>query len=180
MFVSLPVVRAEAASCRNKRDKRRWNGMAKTHTHSKRSVDLILTATLTVLGAAPSALANGPAGSARTSLVQAAGNTRRSARSAMALSCRAVVRPRSRASIFAQQWNGKSLKDLYSYVHDQMPLGKAGSLDPKEYADIVAYMLAQSGLPSGNQSLRRIARCSGHLSFRQRRRPTRRPQPRHR
>jgi len=32
--------------------------------------------------------------------------------------------------------------DFYDYVHDQMPLGQAGSLDPQQYADIVAYVLA--------------------------------------
>jgi alcohol dehydrogenase (cytochrome c) len=61
--------------------------------------------------------------------------------------------PAVKGQIFEQQWNGKTLKDFYNYVHDQMPLGQAGSLDGQEYANVVAYMLAQSGLPSGNEKL---------------------------
>jgi hypothetical protein len=53
--------------------------------------------------------------------------------------------------VFNLQWNGKTLRDLYTYVHQQMPLGNADSLKGQEYADIVAYILAQSGLPSGNE-----------------------------
>ena len=49
--------------------------------------------------------------------------------------------------MFVQLWNGKTLKDLYDYVHDRMPLGQPGSLSAEECADIVAYILAQSGLP---------------------------------
>ena len=44
-------------------------------------------------------------------------------------------------------------KDFYSYVHDQMPLGQGGALDDQEYADIVAYVLAQNGVPAANEKL---------------------------
>jgi PQQ-dependent dehydrogenase (methanol/ethanol family) len=54
---------------------------------------------------------------------------------------------------FPLQWNGKKLKDFYTYVHDQMPLGGAGSLKGQQYADIVAYILAQNGLPAGEEKL---------------------------
>ena len=59
--------------------------------------------------------------------------------------------PALKGRVFNLQWNGKTLKDLYSYVHQQMPLGKADSLKGQEYADIVAYILAQSGMPTGNE-----------------------------
>ncbi len=61
--------------------------------------------------------------------------------------------PALKGRIFNTQWNGKNLSDLYSYVHTNMPLGLADSLPSQEYADIVAYLLAQSGLPAGDEML---------------------------
>src|SRR5262245_31973762 len=52
---------------------------------------------------------------------------------------------------FAAQWNGKKLDDLYTYVHQNMPLGRGAALQSQEYADIIAYILAQSGLPAGTE-----------------------------
>jgi|KBSMisStaDraftv2_1062788.scaffolds.fasta_scaffold09232_3 PQQ-dependent dehydrogenase (methanol/ethanol family) len=52
---------------------------------------------------------------------------------------------------FAAQWNGRKLDELYTYVHKNMPLGRGAVLPSQEYADIVAYILAQSGLPAGNE-----------------------------
>ncbi len=54
---------------------------------------------------------------------------------------------------FNVQWNGKSLKDFYNYVHANMPLGQGGELNSQEYADIVSYVLAQNGLPAGSEKL---------------------------
>ncbi len=54
---------------------------------------------------------------------------------------------------FVAQWNGKALKTFYDYVHDQMPLGQAGTLDGQQYADIVAFILASNGLPAGTEAL---------------------------
>jgi mono/diheme cytochrome c family protein len=56
--------------------------------------------------------------------------------------------PALRGTVFQQQWNGKTLEDFYAYVRSNMPLGQGGELDAQEYADIVAYILAQSGLPA--------------------------------
>ena len=78
--------------------------------------------------------------------------------------------PAVKGQVFEQQWNGKTLKDFYNYVHDQMPLGQARSLDPQEYADVVAYMLARkAACLRGIRNLRRTRRCSRYLSFRRRR-----------
>ena len=52
---------------------------------------------------------------------------------------------------FELQWNGRKLAELYEYVHNNMPLGLGASSPAQEYADIVAYILAQSGLPAGNE-----------------------------
>jgi len=59
--------------------------------------------------------------------------------------------PALKGSAFIAQWNGKSLKEFYGYIHDSMPLGQGGALDGQVYADIVAYILAQSGVPAGNE-----------------------------
>jgi alcohol dehydrogenase (cytochrome c) len=57
--------------------------------------------------------------------------------------------PALKGKIFNDQWNGKKLTDFYGYVHSNMPLGLGASLPSQEYADIVAFLLAQSGLPAG-------------------------------
>jgi PQQ-dependent dehydrogenase (methanol/ethanol family) len=61
--------------------------------------------------------------------------------------------PGLKGTTFVAQWNGKQLKEFYDYVHDQMPLGQAGTLDGQQYADIVSYVLAQNGLPAGTDKL---------------------------
>jgi glucose dehydrogenase/mono/diheme cytochrome c family protein len=58
--------------------------------------------------------------------------------------------PALAGTTFVAQWNGKSLAEFYKYVHDQMPLGQAGTLDGQQYADIVAYVLAQNGIAPGD------------------------------
>ena len=61
--------------------------------------------------------------------------------------------PGLKGATFVAQWNGKQLKEFYGYVHDQMPLGQAGTLDGQQYADIVSFVLAQNGLPGGTDPL---------------------------
>lgn len=61
--------------------------------------------------------------------------------------------PELKGRAFIAQWNGKTLKELYDYVHDSMPLGQGGALPGQVYADIVAFVLAQSGLPAGTDKL---------------------------
>lgn len=57
--------------------------------------------------------------------------------------------PALRGRSFGLQWNRKTLGDLYAYVHKQMPLGAPETLEQQDYADIVAFVLAQNGLPAG-------------------------------
>ena len=61
--------------------------------------------------------------------------------------------PALKGTAFNAQWNGKTLHEFYQYVHSQMPLGAAGNLKGQDYVNIVAYILAQSGVPAGNQKL---------------------------
>jgi alcohol dehydrogenase (cytochrome c) len=57
--------------------------------------------------------------------------------------------PALKGTAFNQRWDGKKLSDFYNFVHSDMPLGLGASLPSQEYADIVAFLLAQSGLPAG-------------------------------
>ena len=59
--------------------------------------------------------------------------------------------PALKGKQFELQWNGRTLATLYNYIHRNMPLGLGADLPSQEYADIVAYLLAQSGLPAGNE-----------------------------
>jgi S-disulfanyl-L-cysteine oxidoreductase SoxD len=50
--------------------------------------------------------------------------------------------------IFQRRWADRTLGDLYTYVHDLMPLGAGGTLPVEEYAAIVAFMLERNGAPA--------------------------------
>jgi S-disulfanyl-L-cysteine oxidoreductase SoxD len=50
-------------------------------------------------------------------------------------------------------WQGKTIANRYEQIRSSMPYGNAGSLDDQTYIDIVAYILAFNGIPSGNQKL---------------------------
>jgi len=52
-------------------------------------------------------------------------------------------------TVFQRRWSERTLGDLYTYVHDTMPLGAGGSLDVETYAAIVAYMLERNGAEVG-------------------------------
>ncbi|MFT7457926.1 MAG: alcohol dehydrogenase (cytochrome c), partial [Planctomycetota bacterium] len=56
---------------------------------------------------------------------------------------------------FLVGWSGpkQSLGDLLYMIKTTMPLGKGGMLSTQEYLNIVTYMLAENGLPSGNTTL---------------------------
>jgi S-disulfanyl-L-cysteine oxidoreductase SoxD len=50
-------------------------------------------------------------------------------------------------------WNGKTIANRYEQIRSTMPYGNAGGLDDQTYIDIVAYILAFNGIPSGKQKL---------------------------
>jgi mono/diheme cytochrome c family protein len=54
---------------------------------------------------------------------------------------------------FLRQWNGRSLAALFEYLRVTMPANNPGYLSDAEVADIMAYMLATSGLPAGKAPL---------------------------
>jgi quinoprotein glucose dehydrogenase len=55
---------------------------------------------------------------------------------------------------FLRKWNGRTLAALFEYTRATMPANNPGYLSDAEVADIVAYMLAASGLPPGDDALR--------------------------
>jgi alcohol dehydrogenase (cytochrome c) len=65
---------------------------------------------------------------------------------------------------FKQHWNGKTMHDFYSYVHQNMPLGEGSGLATVDYVDVVAYLLAQNGFPAGSQQLSK-SESSALLNF---------------
>jgi len=57
--------------------------------------------------------------------------------------------PQLAGETFRARWAERPLGELYSYVHDMMPLGAGGSLADEAYAAVVAYLLAQNGVEAG-------------------------------
>ncbi|MDQ5840132.1 MAG: HupE/UreJ family protein, partial [Chloroflexota bacterium] len=50
---------------------------------------------------------------------------------------------------FAAKWQGRPFWDLFSYVRESMPKSEPGSLTPREYVRVLAYMLKMNGMPAG-------------------------------
>jgi mono/diheme cytochrome c family protein len=54
---------------------------------------------------------------------------------------------------FIFSWGGKTAAQLFSYIHDNMPPGQAGSLSDQQYTEIVATLLNANGYPAGTEPL---------------------------
>ena len=52
-----------------------------------------------------------------------------------------------------QHWDGHSVLDLFGYVSTKMPKNEPGSLEPEQYADLVAYLLKLNQMPVGRTEL---------------------------
>ena len=71
-----------------------------------------------------------------------------------AMQCKSCHTPASHTGVvFANSWDRRSLSDLYSYIVTRMPKNEPGSLQPDEYADVLAYLLKLNELPSGSDPL---------------------------
>jgi len=55
---------------------------------------------------------------------------------------------------FLRNWKGRSLGALFEYTKTTMPFNNPGFLGDQELADVLAYMLQQSGAPAGEVELR--------------------------
>ncbi len=56
-------------------------------------------------------------------------------------------------STFEGQWAGRTVRDLYSAIAYSMPDDNPGGLPAQTYTDIIAYVLALNGYPSGGSEL---------------------------
>jgi mono/diheme cytochrome c family protein len=54
---------------------------------------------------------------------------------------------------FVQEWLGKTAADLFERVRETMPQDDPGRLDPRQYADILAYIFKATGFPTGETEL---------------------------
>jgi mono/diheme cytochrome c family protein len=70
------------------------------------------------------------------------------------MQCKSCHTPASHTgATFASWWDRKPLSDLYQFVTTRMPKNEPGSLQPDEYADLIAYLLKLNDLPSGSEPL---------------------------
>ena len=71
-----------------------------------------------------------------------------------AMQCKSCHTPASHTGVvFANSWDRRPLSDLYSFIVTRMPKNEPGSLQPDEYADVLAYLLKLNDLPSGDAPL---------------------------
>jgi mono/diheme cytochrome c family protein len=70
------------------------------------------------------------------------------------MQCKSCHTPASHTgTTFASWWDRKPLSELYQFVTTRMPKNEPGSLQPDEYADLIAYLLKLNDLPSGSEPL---------------------------
>jgi S-disulfanyl-L-cysteine oxidoreductase SoxD len=55
--------------------------------------------------------------------------------------------------LFRTNWDGRPLSDLFTQVSETMPKQEPASLTPKEYAQVVAYLLKINDAPAGKTEL---------------------------
>ena len=54
---------------------------------------------------------------------------------------------------FMNNWNSLSVGDLFERIRVSMPPSNPSAIEPKEKADIVAYLLKSAGFPAGTTEL---------------------------
>ena len=57
--------------------------------------------------------------------------------------------PPVKGTAFTQQWGGKSVGELFSYISTKMPPSNAGALGDPAYLQITAFILQSNGLQPG-------------------------------
>jgi mono/diheme cytochrome c family protein len=61
--------------------------------------------------------------------------------------------PALRGADFTGSRHGGSVGDLYGVIRNTMPPGRAGTLSPEAYADVVAFLLRENAFPAGEGDL---------------------------
>jgi len=70
------------------------------------------------------------------------------------MQCKSCHTPASHTgAVFANSWAGKPLSALFTFIVERMPKNEPGSLQPYEYADVLAYLLKLNDMPSGSEEL---------------------------
>jgi mono/diheme cytochrome c family protein len=54
---------------------------------------------------------------------------------------------------FKDEWNGKSVGDLFALFSKTMPMSAPGSLKKAEYVDLLAFILDENDFPAGAKAL---------------------------
>jgi mono/diheme cytochrome c family protein len=54
---------------------------------------------------------------------------------------------------FMAKFGGKPASELFAFVSTNMPQDRPGALSPKEYAEVVAFVLSKNGVEAGDQDL---------------------------
>jgi mono/diheme cytochrome c family protein len=57
------------------------------------------------------------------------------------------------AGAYLEQMEGKTVWEAFEYIWAEMPEDEPASLDPKQYAAVLAYTLSAYGLPAGTADL---------------------------
>jgi len=55
--------------------------------------------------------------------------------------------------LFTRDWEGRPVSAFFTYISNEMPKSDPGSLAPREYADIVSYVMSLNGMPPGSAEL---------------------------
>lgn len=50
-------------------------------------------------------------------------------------------------------WQGRTLADLLDFLSEKMPKNDPGSLSPKEYTQVISFLLKLNGMPAGRAEL---------------------------
>jgi mono/diheme cytochrome c family protein len=61
--------------------------------------------------------------------------------------------PALRGARFLVRWQGRTVWDLFRTISNDMPFDKPGTLAPRAYADVLAFLLQENGMPSGRSEL---------------------------
>jgi mono/diheme cytochrome c family protein len=67
------------------------------------------------------------------------------------VSCHTVAQQTGKR--FQAKWSGTTLGDLFDLISSTMPEGGPGSLNPDEYASVIAFLLKETGYPEGKSDL---------------------------
>lgn len=71
---------------------------------------------------------------------------------------------------FLRDWDGQTLGALFGYTRTTMPANNPGFLSMQEFVDVLAYMLAASGVPAGETDLPADSGALGGMLIEARRR----------